>query len=191
MCLQHAHRDRASKRREVWQSRSVVAVKEEIQQTRSLCFLCHARETKSEERGIGEQLYPARERRRAVVMTHLLDKYDGRCQFGDCTFQISLASDAAMRRCLHWDHQPSDDERNSERKVERIAELVRVGSDEALIAELQKCRPVCDAHHRLVTRFRLRPTFATYRVERGAPVPVAMAEAAAATVENPDAWWIE
>lgn len=182
--LQLAHVSREHKRRCVGECGSIAAAMDESLLTRTLCFKCHAVETRSEEvKQNGEERYPARCRRRSLVMDYIMHTYDGQCQFPGCAFSIKSDSAAEVRRCMHMDHQPS------QTKTRNISDLVQRGPDEALCTELSKCVPLCQPHHMLISRFRARcPKFREFCVHRKVVLPEIMARAASATVSNPDAW---
>jgi hypothetical protein len=164
--LEFAHLAGPQKQNEVTRVRTVSQAAAELPLVRSLCVLCHRRET-LESRPVSAR------RRRLQAVSHrvLLDTYGGRCQCGwaQCDVRVTNASDDAQMQLMEWDHQPS----NSDSKVDRLSELVR-RKPHLVAHELTKCVPLYRPHHLAVTRYR-RDHDPTYTVKPNTLAPDAIA----------------
>lgn len=181
--LDHAHIAGAAKRTNVTKCRGVAAVRSERAQCRTLCVVCHSRET-FQQQFVGANPRSRRRsvrERRALAHDVLFNTYAGRCQFAGCAFTVTRADPAWRMAVMEWDHADG-----GATKTNDVTTLVRRGSAQALAAELRVCLPLCKAHHRVTTRARTAMG-ASVPFNVYAPGPRALA-AAAATVADPAGW---
>lgn len=181
--LEFDHKPGEHKVDAVTNMQTVEQIADEIAKTECRCYKCHMRVTMLR-KGRKHPPDAAEQAAQAFADSVLFGKYDGRCQFPGCDFQLTATSTAAERACMHWDHQPD----GTASKKAHVSSLIGRGAVDALAEELAKCKPLCKSHHLcIVTRYRaaVDPAFV---VDRDRALPKEWMEAAEATCSNPQPW---
>jgi len=186
--LQHAHRDRATKRADVPKCRGPASMNAECAKTRPLCVRCHMEETIQQRTGgrIGQQrLTPEGTARIARVDAELLgDRFHGTCQFPGCMVVVKDSDPLATRRTMFWVVR---DPRDAKIVGPTISQLVTSDIRNKLPAGLALRVPVCAPHHEIIKLYRIRAD-PLYVIDKAVSLPQMWVDAEAATVANPDAY---
>jgi hypothetical protein len=146
ICLEFAHFPHleAEKANNISSMRSVAHMERERPKVRSLCVLCHRKETlATRARSATTPLTVAQRMGREL----LFKKYDGRCQCGwsGCQVRVTPTSSEAELQLMEWDHQPVCGPKLKDPSRCTVAEVA---------AEFSKCLPLYRPHHLAITRYR-------------------------------------